>query len=168
MDNKNSEYWIEKLQLQKHPEGGYYKENYRSDEIIKKESLPERYNDERNFSTAIYFLLEKNDVSMFHILKSDEIWHFYKGTSLTIYVIDKKGKLEKIFVGDNPERGEVLQAVIKKGNWFAAKINNPDSFTLIGCTVSPGFNFNDFELAKRNNLLKLFPNHLDIIKMFTK
>lgn len=168
MDNKNSEYWIEKLQLQKHPEGGYYKENYRSDEIIKKESLPERFNDERNFSTAIYFLLEKNDVSMFHILKSDEIWHFYKGTSLTIYVIDKNGKLEKIFVGDNPERGEVLQAVIKKGNWFAAKINNPDSFALIGCTVSPGFNFNDFELGERNNLLKLFPNHLDIIKMFTK
>jgi len=168
MNNKDSKYWIEKLQLQRHPEGGYFKEIYRSDEIIKKESLPERYSDERNFSTSIYFLLEKNDVSLFHRLKSDEIWHFYSGTSLTLYIIDKNGFLKKIVVGDNPDNGEVLQTVIKNGNWFAAKVNNPDSYSLIGCTVSPGFSFNDFELAKREDLIKLFPDHSDIIKMFTK
>ncbi|MCD6113377.1 MAG: cupin domain-containing protein [Bacteroidales bacterium] len=168
MNNKDSKYWIEKLQLQRHPEGGYFKEIYRSDEIIKKESLPERYSDERNFSTSIYFLLEKNDVSLFHRLKSDEIWHFYSGTSLTLYIIDKNGFLKKIVVGDNPDNEEVLQTVIKNGNWFAAKVNNPDSYSLIGCTVSPGFSFNDFELAKREDLIKLFPDHSDIIKMFTK
>jgi len=168
MNNKDSKYWIEKLQLQRHPEGGYFKEIYRSYEIIKKESLPERYSDERNFSTSIYFLLEKNDVSLFHRLKSDEIWHFYSGTSLTLYIIDKNGFLKKIVVGDNPDNGEVLQTVIKNGNWFAAKVNNPDSYSLIGCTVSPGFSFNDFELAKREDLIKLFPDHSDIIKMFTK
>lgn len=161
---KNSKYWIEKLDLKKHPEGGYFKEVYRSEEIVKKEHLPKHFSGNRCFSTSIYFLLEGSEYSAFHKIMSDEIWHFYSGTSLTIFVINNDGKLEKIYLGNKPDKGEKLQAIIKKGCWFAVKVNNKNSYGLVGCTVAPGFDFNDFELAKKDNLIKLYPEHKAIIE----
>jgi len=163
----NAEYYIEKLGLTKHPEGGYYKEIYRAAESIEKSALPARYNSARNVSTAIYFLLNKSDKSHFHKLNSDELWHFYDGTSLTIHMITEEVEYTVQRLGRNLEHGEVYQCVIPKGTWFAAEVDDKKSFTLIGCTVAPGFNFADFTLAKRNDLIALFPGHKKLIEQFS-
>lgn len=160
-------YWINKLGLVKHPEGGYYKEIYRSEEVIAVEALPDRYTTQRNVSTSIYFLLDREDVSHFHKIQSDEIWHFYEGTSLTIHMIDDEGNYSLQKLGRNIEDGEVFQFVIPKGTWFAAEVINKNSFALIGCTVAPGFDFADFELAKRGELVGKFPMHKTIIDRLT-
>ena len=171
MDNnikRDPKYWIRKLNLQKHPEGGYYRETYRSAESITSDCLPGRYEGKRSFYTSIYFLLTGQDISAFHRIKSDEIWHFYFGSSLTIYRIDPDGMLFKTKIGDDLENGELFQTYIKAGHWFAAKVNDPASFTLAGCTVAPGFDFKDFELAERDELIKSFPRHRQIIEELTR
>ncbi len=167
IDDK-AQYYISKLQLAPHPEGGYFKEIYRSSEIYEEEYLPERYSGKRNFATSIYFMLAGNDVSNFHCLKSDEIWHFYDGSSIVIYLLNKMEGLKKITLGKNLINDEVYQTTIKRGDWFAAELKDKNSFSLIGCTVSPGFDFKDFELAKRNFLSELFPGYESLIKRFTK
>ncbi|MBX2841079.1 MAG: cupin domain-containing protein [Flammeovirgaceae bacterium] len=157
-------YWIEKLELIAHPEGGYFKETYKSKEEINKDALPARYSGDRAFSTAIYFLLKGDEFSAFHRIASDEIWHFYAGTSVSIHMILPDGKLQIVSVGPNIEDGENFQGVIPAGAWFGAKVNEPNSYTLVGCTVAPGFDFADFELAKESELLELFPQHTALIK----
>jgi uncharacterized protein len=168
MKNDTAKYYIDKLGLVRHPEGGYYTEIYRSAEYYYSDSLPERYNGDRNFSTSIYFLLEGKDVSNFHRLKSDEIWHFLDGSSVKIYLLDRNGKLSEIILGKNLDYGERLQAVIEKGNWFAAEVIDKSSYTLVSCTVAPGFDFNDFELGNREVLLKDYPQYREEILRFTK
>ncbi len=165
--NNKAEYYIKKLGLEKHPEGGYFKETYRADESIEKQNLPSRYNGQRVFATSIYFLLESSKVSFFHKLKSDEIWHFYDGSPVKLYIIKNENEITEIVLGKNLENGEVIQAVIEKNHWFGAEVINEDSFSLVGCTVSPGFDFGDFELGKREELLKKNPNNSDIIQKFT-
>jgi predicted cupin superfamily sugar epimerase len=160
--------YIEKLQLKPHPEGGYYKEIYRAGEMILPEHLPKRYVSARNFSTSVYFLLEGNQVSHFHRLKSDEQWHFYDGSSIVIYVIDEGGNVNKILLGRKIERGESPQTVIKQNSWFAAELSDKTSFALIGCTVAPGFEFNDFELGKKDELIDKFPQLRELIYKLTK
>jgi len=164
--NQKAKYYIQKLQLEKHPEGGYFREVYRSGEIISIDAPKKNF--KRNVSTSIYFLLEGTQISKFHRLKSDELWHFYDGGSVKVYVIDEKGKLTEIILGKKIKEGEVFQTVIKNNNWFAAEVINKRSFALIGCTVSPGFDFSDFELANRKYLLETFPKHKSIISKFTK
>lgn len=164
--NQKAKYYIQKLQLNKHPEGGYYKEIYRSGEFISIDAP--RNNRKRNVSTSIYFLLEGLQISKFHRLKSDELWHFYDGGSVRVYIINEKGKLAEIVLGRKTEEGEVFQTVIKKNNWFAAEVVNKRSFALIGCTVSPGFDFSDFELASKEDLIECFPKHKSLISKFTK
>jgi predicted cupin superfamily sugar epimerase len=163
---KPAEYWITHLSLQSHPEGGFYKETYRSKENISAHALPDRFKGDRNFSTAIYFLLRSQDRSMFHRIKSDELWHFYAGTSLSIYVLTNE-KLVVHTLGTEPDKGDSLQIVIPANCWFGAKVNGESSYTLAGCTVAPGFDFQDFELADRTILLKEFPHHRDVIEMLT-
>ena len=164
--NRNASYFIQKLDLIKHPEGGYYRESYRSHEIIHKEALPKQFNGNRVFSTAIYFLLESNDFSSFHRIKSDEIWHFYTGSSLTIYEIDSNGLLKITILGNTDN--SYLQHAIPADTWFATEVIDENSYSLIGCTVAPGFDFDDFELGKRNALLQKFPQHTDSILKFTR
>jgi uncharacterized protein len=168
MLTKNAGYWIEKLGLQKHPEGGYYKETYRSNEEIAHDSLPKRFSGCRNFSTAIYFLLVGTDFSALHRIKSDELWHFYAGSSLTIHVIEESGKYRPIKLGENFDEGEVFQAVVKAGDWFGATVNDPESYSLVGCTVAPGFDFNDFELGKGEDLIKCYPQYQSLIEKMTR
>jgi uncharacterized protein len=158
--------YIKQLQLRKHPEGGYFREVYRSGERILPNHLPKRYRSSRNFSTSIYFLLEGKQFSSFHLLQSDELWHFYDGSTVLLYILNQKGELSLKKLG----RGEDcdLQITIEKQNWFAAEIEDKKSFALFGCTVSPGFDFEDFELGKRDGLLKKFPHHSDLIKRLTK
>ncbi|MCW3091267.1 MAG: cupin protein [Ferruginibacter sp.] len=150
---------VEKFTLSRHPEGGYFKENYRSLEIIPKAFLPKRFNGERSYSTAIYFLLEENDFSAFHKIKSDECWHFYAGQTLWIHVIHLNGKLEVIKLGNDLLKGELFQAVVPAECWFAAEPAPGTSYSFVGCTVAPGFDFSDLELGERTELLKQFPQH---------
>lgn len=158
--------YIIQLQLRKHPEGGYFKEVYRSGELILPEHLPKRYKQSRNFSTSIYFLLEGKQFSSFHILKSDELWHFYDGSAVILYIINQNGELSIHKLGRNADCE--LQLTIEKQNWFAAEVKDKKSFSLFGCTVSPGFDFDDFELGKRDDLIKKFPQHSALIKRLTK
>lgn len=167
MDPKAKKY-IDQLNLEPHPEGGYFREIYRSDEIILPEGMPERLKKKRAASTSIYFLLEGKQVSNFHRIKSDEIWHYYDGCGVNIFAIDNSGLLLQFKLGKNVEMNEVFQVVVKKNNWFAAELIDKKSFCLTGCTVSPGFDFEDFELAKRQELITAFPRHKDVIKRFTK
>ena len=157
--------YINKLQLKQHPEGGYYREVYRSGEKILPTHLPKRYKTSRNFSTSIYFLLEGKQFSTFHLLQSDELWHFYDGSDLMIYIINPEGELITRKLGNSDDTE--FQIVIKKHCWFAVEVCNKKSFSLFGCTVSPGFEFEDFKLGKRELLLKKFPDYDELIKRLT-
>lgn len=164
MNEKAKEY-IQKLQLKKHPEGGYFKEIYRGGEMILIDPPDRRL--KRNYSTSIYFLLEGKQVSKFHRLKSDEIWHFYDGSPIKIYIIDEKGKLSENILGKKMNDEAVFQTVIRKNNWFAAELINKKSFSLVGCTVSPGFDFSDFEFGDREQLSNQFPKLKELIERLT-
>jgi uncharacterized protein len=163
---KDAKYWIDKLIMQAHPEGGFYKETYRAEEVISKSGLPNRFSGDRNFSTAIYFLLRSQDTSAFHRIQSDELWHFHAGSTLSIYQLNESGLTIKL-LGSDLDKGESLQVVVPANTWFGAKVNEPESYTLAGCTVAPGFDFSDFELASRVELLKNFPAQRDIIHLLT-
>ena len=165
---RTADYWIKNLELKAHPEGGYYKETYRSPDLLPAGIVNKKYESERNCSTSIFYLLKSGQISTFHRLKSDEIVHFYYGSYMMYYIINENGDLQKIKLGSNPENGEALQALMRGGSWFASYVESPKSFALIGCTVSPGFDFRDFEISDRAKMLALFPNHKDIIVKFTK
>ena len=166
-------HYIQSLNLQPHPEGGYFAETYRSAELVDKSALPARFSGDRVFGTAIYFLLESHHISALHRIQSDEIWHFYAGSPLNVFVIQPDGELVIIRLGSNPGQGEVFQAVVPTGCWFGSKpvvdstVVDSFGFSLVGCTVAPGFDFADFELANRTELLEEFPQHRAIIEMLT-
>ncbi len=163
---KSIDYWIDHLGLLPHPEGGYYKETYRSQEVLTASALPNRFGGSRNYSTAIYFLLRSEDKSVFHRIKSDELWHFYQGSTLLIYVL-RENELQIHRLGTNLEKGDSLQVAIPANCWFASHVEMPNGFALCGCTVAPGFDFRDFEIASREVLLKEFPGYSDVIKRLT-
>jgi predicted cupin superfamily sugar epimerase len=131
--------------------------------------LPERFRGNRCFSTGIYFLLEAHHFSAFHRIESDEMWHFYAGEALEIFVIDPaSGNLNTIRLGNDPEKGETFQAVVPAGTWFASRPCAGSSYTLTGCTVAPGFDFEDFVMAERAELQALFPQHSALIQELTR
>lgn len=163
----NANTWLTKLKLEPHPEGGYFKEVYRSGEMIPNEGLPQRYNGSRNFATSIYYLLKSGQFSAFHKLQSDEIWNFYDGSSLTLHLLHEDAAYESIILGRDIEQKQILQFVIPKGVWFAAEVNEGNSFSLVGCQVAPGFDFDDFELGDEQNLKAKFPDYENLINKFT-
>jgi predicted cupin superfamily sugar epimerase len=165
---KGAAYWIGKLGLEAHPEGGYYRQTYKSGLILAKESLPAEFTGARAASTAIYFLLEGKNFSAFHRLRSDEVWHFYMGSALVVHVIDEDGRYAEILLGNDPEAGEVFQAVVRAGCWFGSRVKDGKSFALVGCTVAPGFDFEDFEMGKREELVGKYPEHRGVIEKLTR
>jgi uncharacterized protein len=167
MSTHDADFWINHLQLNKHIEGGWYDEAYRSDLMLQKEQLPSSFSDKRNISTHIYFLLEKKEFSAFHRIKSDELWHFYAGDPLIIYEIGRDGKMKKHLLGNDPGKGQSLFCVIQGGNWFASKVMDGGEYGLAGCTVAPGFDFNDFELAEKNDLNNAYPQYAELISQMT-
>jgi predicted cupin superfamily sugar epimerase len=165
---KSAQYWIERLRLEPHPEGGYFRQTYRSDLTIARNALPERFTGDRVASTAIYFLLEGDNFSAFHRIRSDEVWHFYAGSELIVHVLDGEGTYSSISLGSDPDAGNVFQAVVRAGSWFASHVADWKSFAVVGCTVAPGFDFADFELGKRSELLREYPQHKELIERLTR
>jgi predicted cupin superfamily sugar epimerase len=168
MNPKEAKYWIEKLQLEEHPEGGYFRQTYRSEVSIAQEALPAGFAGARAASTAIYFLLEEENFSAFHRLRSDEVWHFYAGDPLVVHVIEPEGHYSSILLGCDLEAGQVLQGVVRAGCWFASHVADWNSFSVVGCTVAPGFDFDDFELGKRAELVATYPQHRELIQRLTR
>jgi predicted cupin superfamily sugar epimerase len=153
---------VEIYGLLPHPEGGFYKENYVAAEQIPQAALPARFTGDRSFSTAIYFLITAGNFSAFHRIKSDECWHFYEGNPLLVHVINTDGTYQLIKLGANAKNGEVYQAIVPAGAWFASESLGEYSF--VGCTVAPGFDFTDFELADKNALMSLYPEQRALIE----
>ena len=158
--------WIDRLGLLPHPEGGFYRETYRAAEGIARHALPERFSGDRAFSTAIYFLLTREDFSALHRIRQDEVWHHYDGDTLTIHVIDDAGDIAPIRLGKEPRA--VPQAVVLAGALFGASVEPPGEYALVGCTVAPGFDFADFELPPRADLLRDHAPHAAIIGRLTR
>jgi predicted cupin superfamily sugar epimerase len=163
-----AEQLVKELSLIPHPEGGFYKETYRSPIKIDSRCLPKNFRGDRNMATGIYFLLEKGNFSAFHKIKSDETWHFYYGDTLEVIEINDAGKLIITSVGSNLTEGATFQYTVKANHWFGSRVKNNGKMSLVGCTVYPGFDFNDFEMGKRDELIELFPQHAEIIKELTR
>ena len=159
---------IRRLALVRHPEGGWFRETYRSAETVPADALPVRFCGERSLSTAIYFLLERGDVSALHRIKSDEIWHFYAGASLSIHVFAKEGMHETLKLGTDIGAGETFQVVVPAGCWFGAEVDGKGPYSLVGCTVTPGFDFADFEMGDGGQLLQIYPAYAEIIRRLTR
>lgn len=155
---------IKQYDLQPHPEGGWYRQTYRSNEFVPAAALPGRFGADRVFSTAIYFLLEKGSFSAFHKIKSDECWHFYAGDPLQVFVIDRADDLKIITLGNDGNKGERFQCIVPANCWFASRPAAGSEYSLVGCTVAPGFEFEDLELADEKSLSALYPQHRNIIK----
>lgn len=155
---KTAEYYIEKLEMLPHVEGGYFKESFLSESLC---------NTDKKLWSSIYFLLRTGEVSHFHRLKSDELWYYHAGESLTIYMITPEGNLITKQLGLNIENGESPQVLVPKGCIFGSAMNN-DGFSLVGCMVSPAFEYKDFELFNRDELLSLYPEHQSIINKLTR
>jgi predicted cupin superfamily sugar epimerase len=164
----SAEYWIRKLKLEPHPEGGCFRQTYRSAMTIARDGLPSEFTGARSASTAIYFLLEGENFSAFHRLRADEVWHFYAGAPLLVHVIDPDGKYDCVRLGNDPEDGQEFQAVVKAGCWFASHVADWKSWALVGCTVAPGFEYDDFEIGKRDELIRLYPQHRELIGRLTR
>jgi uncharacterized protein len=158
---------INQLELRKHPEGGFYKENYRSDFVITKNALPSFFESDRNISTSIYFLLPSGEKSLLHRIKSDEVWYYHKGSTLLIYIMTNTG-MAIHRLGPSLADGDRFQVIVPANSWFGAIVEEKDSFVLCGCNVAPGFDFLDFELGSRKELLNLYPQFQNEIVMLTK
>jgi predicted cupin superfamily sugar epimerase len=158
--------WIAHLQLQPHPEGGFYKETYRADGLVTIDAQPHALL--RNYCTAIYFLLQNDNFSAFHKISSDEVWHYYAGDTLELFEIDPDGILRRTLIGNNIAEGAVPQYVVPAGNWFASRVLGQQGYVLTGCTVSPGFDFQDFEMPERQTLIHQYPQHQAIITELTR
>jgi len=162
-----ADYFVENLNMTAHPEGGFYKEIYVSDENIPISERTSELTENRKLWTSIYFLLRDGEVSNFHRLKSDEMWYYHSGSPLTIYMINLEGKLIIEQLGLNIEKGEKPQVLVPKNYIFGSAMNNK-GYALVGCMVSPGFQFKDFELFERVYLLEKYPQYEEIILKLTK
>ena len=168
MDNRTAADLIRTLELARHPEGGWYRETYRAAAKVPVNPVAGRPGGERHISTAIYFLLERGDISALHRIGSDELWHFYAGAPLAIHFFTSEGEHGTLRLGQNIWAGEVFQAMVPAGCWFGAEIQGAGPYSLVGCTVAPGFDFVDFELGERAELLRRYPGHGDIINRLTR
>lgn len=132
--------------------------------MISAAALPERFGGDRAFSTAIYFLLEQGNFSAFHRIKSDECWHFYGGGPLEIFILQQNGQLQTIMLGNDARKGQLFQYVVPACCWFASRPAAGSAWCFVGCTVSPGFDFADFEMAKAAELINEFPLYAAMIR----
>ena len=149
---------IQKLSLKPHPEGGFYKETYRSVDTCLDGS--------RNLQTAIYFLLTSDHVSHFHRIKSDEIWYFHAGSALLVHTLTDEGHTQYV-VGNDLLAGQTPQLLVPKDTIFGSSVLEKDSYSLVSCSVAPGFDFADFELFSKEDLMKDYADFEGIINLLT-
>lgn len=161
-----AEYYVKHLNMTPHPEGGFFKEIYTSGEEITSSELTVDYEERRKLWTSIYFLLRDGEVSNFHRLKSDEMWYYHSGSPLTIYMILQDGTLVTEQLGLDLEKGEKPQVLVPQNVIFGSSMNH-SGYALVGCMVAPGFEFRDFELFKRADLIQQYPDLEEIITKLT-
>ena len=166
--NSRKEKLIQQLELIPHPEGGYYKETYRSEGVFKSDSLDSTIEGERSYCTGIYFMLTADTFSAFHKISSDEMWHFYDGSAIELHMITEEGIYSCVYIGRDIENGEHLQYVVPKNVWFASRVKDNAEYSLLGCTVSPGFDFRDFILPNTSEMTAMFPQYEKIIGELTR
>ncbi|HEX9015986.1 MAG TPA: cupin domain-containing protein [Chloroflexota bacterium] len=159
---------ITALGLVPHPEGGYFAETYRADELLPPEALSRGYPDARSVSTAIYYLLTPDTFSELHSLRSDEIFHFYLGDPVEMLQLWPDGSGEVVTLGTDIAAGMRPQVVVPGSVWQGSRLVPGGSFALLGCTVAPGFDYSDYEAGKRDDLLYLFPRFEEMIKALTR
>lgn len=160
---------IRRLDLKPHPEeGGFYRETYRSPESLQGDSLPVRYSSPRSLGTAIYYLLTPNSISALHRLPTDEIFHFYLGDPVEMLWLLPEGTSQMITLGQDIEKGEVLQWVVPMGTWFGSRLKTGGRFALMGTTMAPGFEFADYEPGDRAALIAQYPGQESLILSLTR
>lgn len=161
----SAEFWIEHLRLEPHPEGGYFRETHRSPVTVH----PPGFGGPRRLTTTIYFMLKAGQFSQLHRLRAEEVWHFYTGSSLTLHQIHSSGRYVTARVGPHADQGQQFHTVVPSGLWFGATVDDtqPGAFSLVACTCSPGFEFEDFTLANREEMLERFPAHAGVVRMLT-
>ncbi|HYB59420.1 MAG TPA: cupin domain-containing protein [Candidatus Acidoferrales bacterium] len=159
---------IERFGLQPHPEGGYFRETYRSDERIAKNALPQRYAGDRKYGTAIYYLLTREAFSAMHRIKTDEVYHFYLGDPVELVQLLPDGSGRVITLGNDIASGAHVQTVVSRGTWHGARLAEGGRYALLGTTVSPGFEFEDFEIGDRTDLMRSYPSFRDSIIALTR
>ena len=155
---------VTRLGLKPHPEGGFFKETYRSDIYIPSRLLPDRFGGRRSLTTSIMFFLPHKAFSAFHRLKQDEVWNYHGGDTVEIHCILPDGEYLVYLLGVDADA--VPQVVVRQGTYFAAYA--PGTYSLVGCIATPGFDFSDLELPTSAYLIGLFPAHKEIIKQFTR
>lgn len=157
--------WINKLKMEKHPEGGYFKECFRCDDHILHKNLKSTYSNNRNYYSSIFFLLNQNEFSAFHSIVQDEVWYYHTGEPLIIHILNEDDgyKIERLGLDEDC----CPQVRVKGGSWFAAELVYKKSFSLVGCMTAPAFDFDDFKLAKNKELVDIFPGHKSLIDRFT-
>lgn len=160
---RDANYYVTKLGLEPHPEGGFYKRTFESAERTSDQELSVEFEGKRKLYTSIYFLLGSNDISHLHRLKSDELWYYHAGSPLTISVINENGHYKESKLGINLDEGETPQVLVPKNSIFGSSVRDEDTFSLVGCMVSPGFEFQDFELFTQEELLSKYPQHKEVI-----
>jgi predicted cupin superfamily sugar epimerase len=159
---------IDRLGMLPHPEeGGHFVETYKSQEVIPRKALPERYHGRRSFGTAIFYLLTPDTFSRLHRLESDEIFHFYLGDPVTMLQLRPDGGSEFLTLGQDIEAGQRLQVVVPAGTWQGSFLNEGGEYALLGCTVAPGFDYADYETGSRGDLLKEYPEQEELIVRLT-
>ena len=154
----SAQYWIDTLGLTSHPEGGWFKETFRDETLIQQGT--------RNASTGIYFLVESGAPSCLHRIGASEMWHFYAGDPLVVHQLCTQKGYQRHLLGQNWQKGERFQAVVPPNVWFGAQTLG--AYSLVGCTVAPGFDFADFTLGTRQALQELFPQYGDVVEMLTR
>jgi len=154
----NAEYWIKRLNLEPHPEGGYYRRIYESPTLVPPQN--------QSLCSAIYYLLEGNDYSCFHRLTFTEAWFHHHGDPLCIHTIDKEGQYSQTELSLEPTGR--LSVFIEPGIWFAAELPRKSGYTLISCVVAPAFYFSGFEMGDRATLIHSYPDHKEVIGRLTR
>jgi predicted cupin superfamily sugar epimerase len=159
---------IRRFGLQPHPEGGFYSETYRAPMQVLRDGAPAG-DGARAASTAIYYLLCDGAYSAWHRIRSDEVWHFYAGAPLEVHSIDEAGVLSTARLGNTLEHADAtFQAIVPAGRWFAARCCDPSTYAFVGCTVAPGFEFSEFEIADTGALVARYPRHRALIEQLGK
>lgn len=165
---RDAETWVRALGLGPHPEGGSFRETWRAADRTAAAALPRRFSGERSLGTAIYYLLRATERSLLHRLRADEVWHLYDGGPLILHVFGDDSTYRPLVLGRDVGAGQAPQQTVRHGCWFGAEVAPSADFALVGCTVAPGFDFEDFEFASRADLLARHPDHADIVTRLTE